>query len=198
MPTTLRSPLGITFRWFVLTTLTCALTCFWGVRLAWGMRDPAYGLRQYSVMIENGRLSITRRLGNYAWQPTPKMLAGTLGLRIDPVTPIPMGFAGNLWKRMFGISRDETLGPYYVGAAERHTTVTLPLWPVPLLMLLPSLRFAGIKYRERITRRRARRGCCTGCGYDLRASPERCPECGSSALDSKTREQGLIVPRRAA
>jgi hypothetical protein len=32
--------------------------------------------------------------------------------------------------------------------------------------------------REREINQRFLKGCCTNCGYDLRASPQRCPECG--------------------
>ena len=46
--------------------------------------------------------------------------------------------------------------------------------PIALLMVLPFVRVA---YWWR-GRRRARRGLCTGCGYDLRATGDRCPECG--------------------
>jgi hypothetical protein len=43
-----------------------------------------------------------------------------------------------------------------------------------LAAILPTRR----SFRAIIERRRARRGLCPGCGFDLRASSERCPECG--------------------
>jgi hypothetical protein len=53
--------------------------------------------------------------------------------------------------------------------------LTLPCW----LLMLPAGAFGGWMLRGWLrTRRAARLGRCSRCGYDLRATPERCPECG--------------------
>jgi hypothetical protein len=47
--------------------------------------------------------------------------------------------------------------------------------PLPLIAWL----------RWKRLRRRRRTGTCLICGYDLRASPDRCPECGKVRRDSR-------------
>ena len=52
----------------------------------------------------------------------------------------------------------------------------LPYWCPWLASGLPLAVAHGLR-RRRMGRRGA--GCCLRCGYDLRASPDRCPECGT-------------------
>lgn len=61
-------------------------------------------------------------------------------------------------------------------AAEGYRFVTIPCWSVvAALLLLPAVRVTWVVVR----RKRRRAGACVTCGYDLRASKDRCPECGT-------------------
>ena len=63
----------------------------------------------------------------------------------------------------------------------RFWGVSIPLWTLAvatLLLPLTSLwQLAGLRSRRR-------KGSCLKCGYDLRATPDRCPECGAGAVSN--------------
>ena len=55
----------------------------------------------------------------------------------------------------------------------------VPHWSITLLSAAVALPSARKVFRDLLTRRRAARGLCSSCGYDLRGTPDRCPECGA-------------------
>ena len=81
------------------------------------------------------------------------------------------GAQGTLFNR-FGFAL-----PYDHNGAVESRTLACPFWFLVLLTaILPAVRLA----RRRARRLRMGAGLCQHCGYDCRATLERCPECGTA------------------
>jgi hypothetical protein len=65
----------------------------------------------------------------------------------------------------------------------RATYLRMPHWFLALLTAAPPAAWVVRRWRARARRRAA--GLCRSCGYDLRASRERCPECGAETVRAK-------------
>ena len=85
-----------------------------------------------------------------------------------------------LWNRMNRISDKRWLGFQSTRGnllSIQVRIIAIPFWFLFLpSAILPVLWFVSLRRR----RRRARSGHCLNCGYDLRESKQKCPECGTA------------------
>ena len=66
------------------------------------------------------------------------------------------------------------------GSIARGWVAIVPYWVV--LLAVATLAFGKrLLWTPIVRRRRRRRGRCVACGYDLRGSTDRCPECGTAS-----------------
>ena len=64
---------------------------------------------------------------------------------------------------------------------EYDIAIILPWW-FPMLISMP-MSIIALRRWLRNRHQRLRMGLCAICGYDIRASPDRCPECGTSTFN---------------
>ncbi|HEY7119902.1 MAG TPA: hypothetical protein VH475_25155 [Tepidisphaeraceae bacterium] len=145
--------------------------------LVWTTRDATV----YAAGWTRGCLQLTRAIPDpSAFVETEDSLAsskppaGFEHQRADPSAPDTWGLPGGPppardW-RLMGVRYRAGRIFFYDARA-----LLLPLW---LLLIASALLPALCAWRWRVARARRRASHCRHCGYDLRATPDRCPECG--------------------
>jgi hypothetical protein len=118
-------------------------------------------------------LVVSRTLGGADQFPST---AG-LGLGTQPIERLLTATQSVRQARVGGVRELQSKG------AERlltGRTTWAPLWMIALAAaLLPSVTAGRLWSKRRQRARRRLNDLCRKCGYDLRATPERCPECGT-------------------
>lgn len=87
---------------------------------------------------------------------------------------------GILFLRQPSEDRMAFSGPAYAGFQFSADIIRIPFW---FLTLATATASASCFWRSRGHRSHA--GSCSRCGYDLRATPDRCPECGQVPKNAK-------------
>jgi len=123
-------------------------------------RHSWFPLGSASIWLNAHRIEIafgTNFSGDFVLEHTPTSIVGTTA---QAETRGFMGF------------RVPVAAPRY-----SYRWITVPYWAC---LFVPGMFCVGAIRSLRRGRRRQRQGLCRRCGYDLRASHDRCPECGTS------------------
>ena len=122
-----------------------------------------------------------RRLG-FAKFSAPRPNAAAVVVRLAPATQNLAGGprvgvraapGGGVVVAPLAMARRRQVAPWLF--TRPYKAFSIPYWAALALTAVPAAMAVGREIRRAI---RARRGLCPRCAYDLRATGERCPECG--------------------
>jgi hypothetical protein len=120
--------------------------------------------------------------GSRPWSTQQSGWTNAAGMQypITPKSSLPPGVKASFTRAGVQLIVADYNGPDALGkpVSYHELSVTTPFWMLVLLSLMPPATWLAARRRRR--RLALAAGMCPKCGYDLRASPNRCPECGCS------------------
>ena len=184
-----------------LSLLLCVAVCvLWvrssqvSMRVCWNsiVLEPTSQFRTDSVISDSGRIGFTR-LDTPLLEDRPQYQLFRSPAREFLVTHARDGraLAWALYRNSTNDSQTnlnqlEFLGFCLIASKDADQEVPaaqrfelLPYWFITTALAAPAAVRLVVRYRNR---RRFGAGLCPQCGYDLRATPARCPECGHSSI----------------
>jgi hypothetical protein len=161
-----------------LTALSISGYYIFGWQGVWEIpHSDGFGLSRFEVDFSGGGIEIIEQI----WTVDPKVRTPnfTRFYLSTPNSPLERS-----WRRTFATDYphfgpparwDLNWNTVVIGwsIAKNHGLI-VPAWFPIILLLIPPGLFLFFRLRKHSTP-----GVCAQCGYDLRATPDRCPECGT-------------------
>jgi hypothetical protein len=162
----------------VFSALLCVITAILWLRCGDMASDEAEVTwqRGYGIHSLEGRLFFS-----IFWNPqytTPRYPSFNFGRDYNE--------SAGFWSYVVMFDHGRVAGPFGIASVDLRPVgdairpdvreIMIPHWFVIGVFALAPV---GVAVAEFVRWRRRRAGCCAKCGYDLRASSDRCPECGS-------------------
>ena len=156
-----------------------------GIREGW-IHTPGATEFGFESLPSQGWLQLSRRRPQFrdtAARDAFRAWYGNEGFRF-------LGHEGRTWgvtprSKIFGVGWDTVrfdghrIGWPVDGVTMAWSSFVAPHWMwITLPAALPAARLISTARKQIRARGNRRRGLCPTCGYDLRATPDRCPECG--------------------
>ncbi len=136
-----------------------------------GVAEEMWPVGPHGVMYAGLRFG-TLSVGRGDLGVNPRTVTRSIGYAVLCDSRLEVGFGTET------LITDDKISDYFEFRRSFWNVYRVPLWSIALVCALASSLLTVLPVLRR--RKRAKRGRCLHCGYDLRGSTERCPECGTA------------------